>query len=382
MVHDMKKKHLYLAFALVGAVAGVVGFVNLRNRQSIVLAGAVLPLTGDLAFFGNPEKFALQMAIQDLEKTNVLKKGQLYFEIEDSRSSPKDGITALRKLLVTPPDAVITSLTMVSLPAIPILQEKAIPQIALSVHPNIQNKSTNIFRLYYGFEDEMSALADYAKRKGVKTVAIAWINTPELEASINDVLRPKLKEKGIALVGSSSHTFGTTDFRSIMIDLASKKPDLLILQDFGPLLPAMVEAANNQGLKKLVGGIGFMSSPEAERFKLSGIPFVLPKFLIDNTSSYEDFNQRFKDFSGGGTATYDVVFTYDAASIFGKAAAQARQKRVSLSKTLSEMSRFKGISGDLTIKNRALQVPLGWGEFNQQGALQPIKKSVEVINEK
>jgi len=368
-----KNSALWVVGLGIPLLAGIF-FTSFRQRPNNLIIGAALPLTGDLAFFGAPEKYAVQMAVEDLVKANTLKKDQVKIRIEDSRSTAKDGVSAVRKLLESNPKAVITSLTMISMPAAPILADRAIPQIALSVDPEIQKQAPTVHRLYYGFEDEMKAISEYAKSVNAKRVAIAWINTPELKSSIDLVLKPELQANGIVLSGSSPHTFSTTDFRSIMASLAATKPDLLILQDFGSLLPAMVDAARSQGMLNLVGGIGFMSSKEEAREQLSGIPFTLPKFLLNNNSNYQDFNSRFKRYSGGKTATYDIVFTYDATSILGHAVAKSMKTGQNLNSELSSIKSFRGIAGDLLIRDRALKVPLGWGQFSQQGRLVPKSK--------
>jgi ABC-type branched-subunit amino acid transport system substrate-binding protein len=373
----MRKKTISIISltALSAAVIGAFLASTIKERNNNYIVGTVLPLTGDLAFFGQPQKYAIQMAKADLENSGVLQKNMLEIQIEDSRSTAKDGLSAVRKLLPSRPKAVVTSLTLVSLPAVPILSGLSIPQIALSVDPDIQNRAPRVYRLYYGFEDEMKAIADYAIRRKAKSVAIAWINTPELQSSIDTILKPQLKLAGITLVGSSPHTFTTSDFRSTMASFADKKPDLVILQDFGLLLPAMVEAARSQGLQDLVGGIGFMSSSEKDRSKLANIPFALPKFLVEDTQGFQEFERRFKNISGGKSATYDVVFTYDAISILGTAISGSQKSGKDLNSILANTSRFKGIAGDLTIEDRAMRVPLSWGVFSPNGELVPFQET-------
>jgi ABC-type branched-subunit amino acid transport system substrate-binding protein len=137
----------------------------------------------------------------------------------------------------------------------------------------------------------------------------------------------------------------------------------------------MVEAARSQGLQDLVGGIGFMSSNKRDRSKLANIPFALPKFLIEDTQGFQDFERRFKNISGGKSATYDVVFTYDAISILGTAISSAQKSGKDLNSILANTSRFKGIAGDLTIENRAMRVPLSWGVFSPNGELVPYQET-------
>src|SRR4051812_48320334 len=54
---------------------------------------AMLPLTGDLAFLGEPGRIALQIAKADLQKSG----GPLSFVIDDTKASSEETVTLMRK---------------------------------------------------------------------------------------------------------------------------------------------------------------------------------------------------------------------------------------------------------------------------------------------
>jgi branched-chain amino acid transport system substrate-binding protein len=348
------------------------GGSQIGSRKSVTL-GAILPLTGELASFGQGSSLAIEMALEDLVAAKILDSGEVHLTVEDSRSSAKEGVSSLRNLLQSHLDVVLAWSTFVSMPLIPILTRENIPFIPLSVHPTIQNLDERVFRFYPGLEDEMFEIAHHADRMGAKKVAIVFINTPELEVAIKNAFTPALQEKGISLVAMEPHTFSTTDFRSIMANIASKKPDLVIVEDFGPLLPAMVEAARNAGLRDLVGGLGFMGAPESARSKLRGIPFVAPAAIVRNSPEFRAIAERYKERSSGATVTYDVLFTYDAVTILGRAIAESRRSDATLMSLLARNASFDGIVGKVEINERAMKIPTAWGQFDEAGQISPLE---------
>ena len=66
----------------------------IRNSDKIKL-GAVIPLTGKLSEMGEAEKNGMNLAIDELKKEGI----NLQLITEDSKSNPKDGVTAARKLI-------------------------------------------------------------------------------------------------------------------------------------------------------------------------------------------------------------------------------------------------------------------------------------------
>ena len=358
---------------LAAIIVGGYFFNKFKHTTSeYAVVGAILPLTGDLGFFGKPEQVALDLALQDANSNIDKKTRKMELKIEDSRSTAKDGVSALQKILLEKPQAVLTSMTIISMSTQPILTNEQIPQIAQSVHPEIATLGKNVFRLYYGFEGEMYELADLAKIMGSKRVAVIWINVPECEAAIKNNLTPALEKNHAALVASIPYNFGTQDFKPLIAKIKAQNPDLLIIEDFGTLLPLIIETAKVAGfsISQMAGGIGFLSAMPDTRIKLTGIPFVCPSYLLDEPNAYKTFQERFRKASGGLDPSYDVVFTYDAFSFIAKAIHEAKSlSKEDINEAMTHITEFSGVAGNLRIVDRALIVPLSYGVFDDKGQL-------------
>jgi branched-chain amino acid transport system substrate-binding protein len=347
----MRNRNLWLILA--GAVLLIILIIAIVRREgatsSEIRIGAVLPMTGPLAFFGGPEKAVLEMAIEEANRTGGVKGKSVRLQVEDSKASARDGVSALQRLLLEEPHAVITSLTIVSNATQPVLTSARIPQIALSVHPTLVRQSQFTIRPYYGFEEEMRVVAAHCARKGYKRIAMLWVRVPECEAAINQVLKPELQRTGGRLVVSESYNLGDSNVRSQLTKIAAAAPNVIMVADFGTMMATILKEAAALGVRgKVLSGIGLLTAPPIDPKLLEGVPVVGPAFVIQNPPRYVEFSQNFKQ-RAGGEATYDVLYTYDAMNLLLEGIRRGGTSSEGILQAIRSMGRYDGVSGRMTI---------------------------------
>jgi branched-chain amino acid transport system substrate-binding protein len=368
---------------LVAAAAVVFRQLTLRPRGTgVIKVGVVLPLTGPLAFFGEPERAVLSQSTEALDRAGsggegASRRPRVQLLIEDSAGSARDGVSATQKVLLQEPAAVITSLTVVSNATQPLLSEQKTPQIALSVHPTLAGQSRYTFRPYYGFEQEMRVLADYLIANNRRRVGVLWVLVPECEAAINDVLGPRLEESGGQVVASESYNFTDMNLRAQVAKIASSEPDAILVMDFGNLYGLILKEAENLGVRKLViGNIGLLTAPQIDDALLEGVVFSGPSFVINNSPEYAKFAAEFEQRTKM-KPTYDVLYTKDAFDLLVKALretadADGRVDRDRLAERLRGMDAYKGVTGEMKInRNGNVEVGIGMGVYHD-GKIQPL----------
>jgi len=343
-----------------------------KQEPEVIKIGAILPLTGPLAFFGEPEKDVLLMATEEINSKGGIKGKQVNLLIEDSKSSAKDGVSALQNILLQKPVAVITSLTVVSNATQPILKSQQIPQIALSVHPTIAKQSEFTIRPYYGFEDEMRVIVDFLKKKNYKYVAILWANVPECEIAINEVLIPALKEIGGALIASENYSLNELNIKPQLVKIAAKKPEAILTMDFGNLMEVILREAQNLGIReKIIGGIGLFYAPPIESRLLEGIPFAGPSFIINAYESYLEFQKKFIE-KTGKNASYDVLYTYDAFNLLIEGISRGGVNPKNIISSIISIKEYKGTTGLMKIHSDGnVTVEIIMGYFHD-GKMKPL----------
>jgi branched-chain amino acid transport system substrate-binding protein len=372
----MSKKALWIVVAIVVIAAIVIG-VRMSQKPAApgeVTIGAVLPMTGSLAFFGGPEKDALTMAVDEANARGGVDGRKVGLSFEDSKASAKDGVSALQKLLLEKPLAVITSLTIVSNATLPILRDAKVPQIALSVHPTLVEQSDYIVRPYYGFEEEVRVFADYVTGKGYKRVAALWVMVPECESAVKEVLIPAMRRVGGSVVASESYNLGESSARAQLTKIAAAKPDVVLVLDFGTMIGPILKDGEALGIRgKLVPGIGMLTSPPIDKSLLEGVRFLGPSFIISREKKYEDFARAFKARTGKD-AGYDVVYTYDAFNLLLEGIRRARGNQSEIVREIRGMGEYDGVGGKMTIlPNGNVTVAIGLGIFSN-GQMKPYRE--------
>lgn len=368
---------------IIAAASAAYWYLTRRPRDvKAIKVGVVLPLTGPLAFFGEPEREVLLQSAEALKKADAGRQGtahgpRVQLVIEDSAGSARDGVSATQKVLLQEPAAVITSLTIVSKATQQILSEQKVPQIALSVHPTLAEQSRYTFRPYYGFEQEMRTLADYLIANNRKRVGILWVLVPECEAAINDVLKPRLEGAGGQVVASESYSFTEMNLRAQLAKIASSEPDAILVIDFGNLYGLILKEAENLGVRNLVvGNIGLLTAPPIDDALLEGVVFSGPSFVINNSPEYARFAAEFEQRTKT-KPTYDVLYTKDAFDILTNALrevadAEGRVDPDRLAERLRGMGTYNGVTGAMKInRNGNVEVGIGMGVYHD-GKIQPL----------
>ena len=85
--------------------------------------GVILPLTGPAASTGADFQQGMQLAIEDL-------KPRVEFDIQDSKSNPRDGLSAAQQLVTKDIDVLSSILSAISVPLVPLATENQIPLVS------------------------------------------------------------------------------------------------------------------------------------------------------------------------------------------------------------------------------------------------------------
>jgi branched-chain amino acid transport system substrate-binding protein len=89
-----------------------------------------------------------------------------------------------------------------------------------------------IFSLGPSYEDQHKIAMKYAKEHGAKTFAFIHNDKEYGTASVNNVIKEKFAESlGLQVVANVSYPINTTDVTAQLIELKSKNPDFIYIQD-------------------------------------------------------------------------------------------------------------------------------------------------------
>ena len=175
MIKLKRQTLIFAALVLLITVSSIFTLQGCAKKEKVIKIGAILPLTGKIAFIGENFKNGLILAKEEYR----MKKGvNIIFEIEDHKNSPKDAVSIMRKFLMENDMPIIVStLTSVTNAIIPLIEAK--PRVIISSITSgseLPNKSKWLFRYFLSTIDEINAMVRYLSFVGVDTIGIFYIN--------------------------------------------------------------------------------------------------------------------------------------------------------------------------------------------------------------
>src|SRR3990167_1877096 len=90
----MKLKNLLL-FGLIFLFIASCG----KKEEDVIKIGAILPLTGDVAIYGNNTKEGIDLAVEEINKHGGINGKNIRILYEDSKAEPRTGVTVLQNLI-------------------------------------------------------------------------------------------------------------------------------------------------------------------------------------------------------------------------------------------------------------------------------------------
>ena len=229
-----------------------------------VRIGHVGPVSGSQAHYGKDNENGARMAVEDLNKANVMIGGKhAKFELvaEDDAADPKQGAAAAQKLCDEKVNGVVGHLNSgTTLPASKIYNACGLPEITpSSTNPAItQQGFKNVFRLLANDNALGSGLALYAADAlKLKRVAVIDDRTAYGQG-VASVFKKAAQARGIEIVSDQFTNDKATDFMSILTAIKSKNPDGIFYGGMDPQAGPMLRQIETLGMTnvKFFGGDG------------------------------------------------------------------------------------------------------------------------------
>ena len=364
------KRNIWIAIGIAVIVALAIVFIvtQTKREQENIKIGAILPLTGSLAKYGEWSKIAMEIARDEINATGGINGKKLKLLIEDSRSEPKDAVAVFRKLVNIHKVPIIVGLIGSSevLSCAPVANEtKTVLFSTVGASPKITNAGDYVFRERISGTLEVEKIAKVAYNKlDLRNMAVLFINT-DYGLSFKDIFVQKFQKLGGKIHLAEGFDQGETDFRTHL----TKLKDIKELD--GVYLPTHItEGANILKQAKEIGlKIQFLASNAIEGPELiqiaghatEGVIYTAPWY---NPNSPEAHIRRFDDEFFKRSGTHSEMFgahAYDALKIAAFVIEKAgfNYNAESIKNGLYQVKNYPGVSGVTTFdKNGDVVKPI------------------------
>jgi branched-chain amino acid transport system substrate-binding protein len=336
----MKRKILIPLTILVVIIAAIaIYFTQKPKEPETIKIGAILPLTGNNAWFGEHARNSLILLEEEINSQNKL----LEIVIYDSKSDPKEGLNAYRKMILDKITRCYVGLDPVAKTIVPNIEKDNVVMFVGSVDNDIAKMSKNLFRLYYGFRNESVAESEFLIKKGVKSVSMLLRDVGVIKKYKEEFLGNNLKQNGITTKRIEYFDPTTKDFRTLLTKILTDRPDAIVMSEYGVFYPTIFKHLRSltSSPPLILGGLGMLNVKEEDFPLYEGVIFTAPAYFFISDSISDFRNKYIKRF--GIPPTYEAYYAYDAVKTLYLAIRNSDGTTEGIRKYILE-NQFKGVS--------------------------------------
>lgn len=287
--------------AIVAVILIAVGFSKDKSpsEKETVKIGLSLPLTGPVAFLGEPAKKAAELALQDAGDTKY--NYELIFE-DDAFNSKKAADTSNKLINIDKVLALISFGSGTGNTINPIAEEAKVAHFGLASDPNVANGEYNYIHWTPPFK-EGELLAKEMVDRGYKKVSIIDVNHPG-PLAVTAAIKESLSITNVEIVSYDLTNVGDKDFRTIINKVKAENPDIVVLELFSPEIEIAFRQMKELGWNVPVTGV--------ETIEWSNEPALFEGQWFVSDSMVPGFAKKFHDVYGvdpmaGSSYVYDLV---------------------------------------------------------------------------
>lgn len=339
---------------IVGIVLIVWGGYGLINRggqkpaeAEKLKVGAVLTLTGGGGPAGEEVRDGMELAMKEFPEPPI----ELF--IEDSATDPKQGVSALNKLIdVQKIDIAIVTLSAIANAVTPIAIERHVPIIQTLVStPHIATQSPYTFRYFHSSDKDAEIGVKIAREKiKANTAGIIYVNDEYGRTQVK-FFKEGFEAAGGIIVEEQPYVATENDFRTYILKVSAAKPDLIYLVGLREVA-IVLRQIKELNIKKPILSNAALSSytfRQAAAGADEGVYLVAPVFY------FETPNKRAEDFIATYKSTYKkppshyAAIGYDLVYLLSKIKKEKGDMSEEIIEKLTNVKSMTGVMGDLVI---------------------------------
>lgn len=287
-----------------------------QTKTKVIKVGAVIPLTGEVATYGESLKKGFELAVAE-------DSGRIKIVYEDSKGDKNTGINAINKLIfINKVKFVLGPATSgVTLAIAPIAEKnKVILFDAIATSDAISKFGDYVFRTApSNYKQAIKAASFIIKNLNIKDIAIIY-NQTDYGVNLAEIFKRELKAQNITALYVAGYQDGTNDFRTILSKLKASNAKAVFVPGNYEETAIILKQARQMGITVPFVGTDGAYSPKLIEIAGNATDNFYLTMMGVNTK-----NKMYKNFVTNYKLKYDKepnIFTtygYEAATILFKA---------------------------------------------------------------
>lgn len=331
--------------------------LGLAQAAKDITIGAVFPMTGPIATYGQESVNGMKLALAEINKKGV-KGSKIKLILEDNKGEPMESANAVRKLISVDNVTLIIGSVASSntLAGAPIAQESKVPMLTpASTAEPVTKTGSYISRTCFTDAFQGVVMAKFAYDSLIKKKAAIIIDTSsDYSKGLAKVFKKEFKRLGGKIVkGDFAYQQKDTDFRSLLRKVKRQKPDVIFLPGYYTEVGLMLKQARQMGIKlPFLGGDGW-DSPKLQELAgkdAIGGNYISSHFSPDDTDpSVQNFVKKYMETYGQKPGAM-AALGYDAILVVADALGRTKKiTRTATKNAINNTKNFKGITGNITL---------------------------------
>lgn len=235
------------------------------NLSGTVTIGALFTLSGGASVYGTPQRYGVELAVQQINESGFLGDATLEVLFEDSASENEQAISAMTKLVEE--DQVVAvigpTLSREAFSADPIAQDNGTPVLGVSnTATGITDMGDFVFRNSLPESAVVPGVIEQAnERFGFQTAALIYANDDDFTVSGYEVMLEAFEAAGVEVVAQETYATGDADFRTQLTNIIDSNPDILAISALAVEAVQIINQAHELGYDGLVMGGNGLNDP-------------------------------------------------------------------------------------------------------------------------
>ena len=345
----MKKIIVTLIFTVLLFCAG--GPVSAADEIAV---GAVTPLTGKLAVYGEGFQKAMLLALDEVNAAGGINGKTMKIVFEDNNSTSKGSVSAIQKLITIDKFPVIFGPAASSnfLAVCPIAQQNETILIgAESAAESISKCGSYVFRVFPSDLLQGKGVAELAEYLNQKEVVLTYINN-DWGVGLAEVFKENFLKSGGKLIDEFAYDEGKTDYRSEILRIKKNSPKAVVNLTYIKEGATMLKQAYETKVE-----VQWLMGSAAKSPKLVELAGVTAEGVIGTYPTFSEDTSQYRAFKEGWDKKYPDQktpifgeYNYDMVKLTAEALKRAKSMSASdIRSALIEASKgYVGVTGDKT----------------------------------
>lgn len=324
-----------------------------KSNETIKIGQIITSLTGDAAMYGDFQKNAAQMAVDEINAAGGINNKKIEITAVDDQAKPNVALNAMQKLVAEVKPLVVLGPDWSgnTLAAAPVAKQNKIPQITSSKSTKITHDGNNyIFRVVAMGPFVGQALVNYAYKQGFKKMAVLYTNS-DYGVSGGEGAKAAIIKLGLKPIAYETYNVGDSDFTAQLMRIKKSGADCIIDYSIQVEGAKSLRQMREMGITLPVfGGDAFITPDFAKLVGNVNMEGVIASSAFIATSkepAVQEFVKKYKEKYGVVPEDHAAPY-YDAVKIIAQIVGKVGTDREKVAEALRNLKGFKGVQGDYT----------------------------------